>query len=199
MSKTGDHFLTARSSGLFWLAVTILIWGAYMPVGKVVSQAIDPYWITAIRYLFSGLFLTIVVSAVEGPAALVPPRKDVFGLILLGALGSAGFGLFSYLGVRLTRPVPSKSRSGCKLSSVRKLLTTAKRSACSTWLVATGGNSRPPICACSTPSATCWGSPSNGRGSLPPVRNWARWKSATALPARFTTHWRKGFRQSHSN
>ncbi|MCC0006069.1 MAG: DMT family transporter [Methylobacteriaceae bacterium] len=104
MSKTGDHFLTARSSGLFWLAVTILIWGAYMPVGKVVSQAIDPYWITAIRYLFSGLFLTIVVSAVEGPAALVPPRKDVFGLILLGALGSAGFGLFSYLGVRLTRP-----------------------------------------------------------------------------------------------
>ena len=97
--------MTSNSpKGLFWLAVTVLIWGAYMPVGKVVSQAIDPYWITAIRYLFSGLFLTIVVSAVEGPAALVPPRKDVFGLILLGALGSAGFGLFSYLGVRLTRP-----------------------------------------------------------------------------------------------
>ncbi len=90
--------------GLFWLGVTILIWGAYMPVGKVVSQAIDPYWITGIRYLFSGVFLAIVVAAVEGPAALVPPRKDLAALILLGALGSAGFGLFSYLGVRLTRP-----------------------------------------------------------------------------------------------
>ncbi|MCB1541610.1 MAG: DMT family transporter [Rhodoblastus sp.] len=97
--------MTSNSpKGLFWLAVTILIWGAYMPVGKVVSQAIDPYWITAIRYLFSGLFLAIVVSAIEGPAALLPPRKDLFWLILLGALGSAGFGLFSYLGVRLTRP-----------------------------------------------------------------------------------------------
>jgi len=90
--------------GLFWLGVTILIWGAYMPVGKVVSQAIDPYWITGIRYLFSGVFLAFIVAAIEGPAALVPPRKDLAALILLGALGSAGFGLFSYLGVRLTRP-----------------------------------------------------------------------------------------------
>ena len=90
--------------GLFWLGVTILIWGAYMPVGKVVSQAIDPYWITGIRYLFSGVFLAFIVAAIEGPASLVPPRKDLAALILLGALGSAGFGLFSYLGVRLTRP-----------------------------------------------------------------------------------------------
>ncbi|HMN72591.1 MAG TPA: DMT family transporter [Rhodoblastus sp.] len=97
--------MTSNSpKGLFWLAVTILIWGAYMPVGKVVSQAIDPYWITGIRYLFSGLFLAIVVVAIEGPDALVPPRRDFFTLLLLGALGSAGFGLFSYLGVRLTRP-----------------------------------------------------------------------------------------------
>ena len=32
------------------------------------------------------------------------PRRDFGTLLLLGALGSAGFGLFSYLGVRLTRP-----------------------------------------------------------------------------------------------
>jgi len=66
--------------GLFWLGVTILIWGAYMPVGKVVSQAIDPYWITGIRYLFSGAFLAIIVAAIEGPHSLVPPRKDLFAL-----------------------------------------------------------------------------------------------------------------------
>lgn len=97
--------MTSNSpKGLFWLGVTILIWGAYMPVGKVVSQAIDPYWITGIRYLFSGLFLAVIVAAIEGPDTLIPPRKDLVALLLLGALGSAGFGLFSYLGVRLTRP-----------------------------------------------------------------------------------------------
>lgn len=95
---------TDKTRGLFFLVVTILIWGAYMPVGKVVSASVDVYWITAIRYTFSAAFLAIIVAAIEGPHALVPERRDVLTLLLLGALGSAGFGLFSYLGVRLTRP-----------------------------------------------------------------------------------------------
>ena len=90
--------------GLFWLAITILIWGAYMPVGKVVAASVDVYWITGIRYCFSGCFLAFILAWVEGPWALIPPRRDLTTLILLGALGSVGFGLFSYLGVRLTRP-----------------------------------------------------------------------------------------------
>lgn len=94
----------SKSKGLFWLAITILIWGAYMPVGKIVSTAIDPFWITGIRYTFSGAFLAGILIYAEGAAALTPPRKDLLTLIVLGALGSAGFGLFSYLGVRLTRP-----------------------------------------------------------------------------------------------
>lgn len=92
------------SKGLFWLAVTVLIWGAYMPVGKVVSATIDIYWLTAIRYTFAAGFLALIVLWMEGPHALAPPRRDFATLLLLGALGSAGFGLFSYLGVRLTRP-----------------------------------------------------------------------------------------------
>ena len=95
---------TSATKGMFWLAVTILIWGAYMPVGKVVTAHIDIYWITAIRYAFSGLFLAMIVLWMEGAPALVPPRRDVMTLLLLGGLGSAGFGLFSYLGVKLTRP-----------------------------------------------------------------------------------------------
>ncbi len=92
------------SRGLFWLALTILIWGAYMPVGKVVGASIDVFWVTAIRYAFASAFLAALVLAMEGPHALVPPRRDFWTLLLLGALGAAGFGLFSYLGVRLTRP-----------------------------------------------------------------------------------------------
>ncbi|MDE2363890.1 MAG: DMT family transporter [Hyphomicrobiales bacterium] len=90
--------------GYFWLALTILIWGAYMPVGRIVADAIDPFWITGIRYAFSGCLLALIVAFLEGPQALRPGRGDFWTLLLLGALGSAGFGLFSYLGVRLTRP-----------------------------------------------------------------------------------------------
>jgi len=90
--------------GLFWLVVTILIWGAYMPVGKVVSANVDVFWITGIRYAFAAVFLALILVYVEGPQALAPRREDLWMLLLLGALGSAGFGLFSYLGVRLTRP-----------------------------------------------------------------------------------------------
>lgn len=90
--------------GLFWLVVTILIWGAYMPVGKVVSANVDVFWITGIRYAFAAVFLALILIYMEGPQALAPRREDLWMLLLLGALGSAGFGLFSYLGVRLTRP-----------------------------------------------------------------------------------------------
>jgi drug/metabolite transporter (DMT)-like permease len=93
----------AKAQGLLWLVVTIFIWGAYMPVGKTVTAVVDIYWITAIRYTFAGLFLALIVLWMEGPDALVPRKNDLATLLLLGALGSAGFGLFSYLGVRLTR------------------------------------------------------------------------------------------------
>ena len=98
---------TQRSSltqGYLLLALTILIWGAYMPVGKVVSAQIDVFWLTFIRYAAAGLLLGAVLVWWEGPSALAFPRRDFGTLLLLGALGSAGFGLFSYLGVRLTRP-----------------------------------------------------------------------------------------------
>lgn len=90
--------------GYLLLAATILIWGAYMPVGKVVSAQIDVFWLTFVRYAAAGLLLGALLLWWEGPSALAFPRRDFGTLLLLGALGSAGFGLFSYLGVRLTRP-----------------------------------------------------------------------------------------------
>ena len=102
------HVGTARrptlAQGYLLLAVTILIWGAYMPVGKVLSGRVDVFWLTFVRYGLAGLMLGLLVAWWEGPRALAFPRRDFWTLFLLGALGSAGFGLFSYLGVRLTRP-----------------------------------------------------------------------------------------------
>jgi drug/metabolite transporter (DMT)-like permease len=90
--------------GYLLLAVTVLIWGGYMPVGKVLSAQIDVYWLTFIRYLLAGALLGLFIAWREGWQAVTFPRKDFWSLLMLGALGSAGFGLFSYLGVRLTRP-----------------------------------------------------------------------------------------------
>ena len=95
---------TSLLRGYLLLGVTILIWGAYMPIGKVVVGQIDVFWLTFLRYALAGLLLAILLILWEGPAALTFPRRDFGTLLLLGALGSAGFGLFSYLGVRLTRP-----------------------------------------------------------------------------------------------
>ena len=92
------------TQGYLLLAITILIWGAYMPVGKVISAQVDVYWLTFLRYALAGLLLGALLVMWEGPSALAFPRRDFGTLLLLGALGSAGFGLFSYLGVRLTRP-----------------------------------------------------------------------------------------------
>ena len=90
--------------GYLLLGLTILIWGAYMPVGKTIVATVDVFWLTFFRYAFAGLVLAIVIVWRDGPASMTIPRRDLGTLILLGALGSAGFGLFSYLGVRLTRP-----------------------------------------------------------------------------------------------
>lgn len=96
--------MTSTTRGFALLALTILIWGAYMPVGRTVADTVDPFWITALRYAFAGVALSALTARMEGPAALRPPRRDLMTLVFLGALGSLGFGLFSYLGVRLTRP-----------------------------------------------------------------------------------------------
>jgi drug/metabolite transporter (DMT)-like permease len=90
--------------GYLLLALTVLIWGGYMPVGKTVAARIDVFWLTFLRYVIAGALLALFVAWREGWTAMTFPRKDFWRLFLLGALGSAGFGLFSYLGVRLTRP-----------------------------------------------------------------------------------------------
>ena len=92
------------AQGYLLLALTILIWGGYMPVGKVVAAQVDVFWLTFVRYALAGVLLAAFIVWREGPGALAIPRRDLRTLFLLGALGSAGFGLFSYLGVRLTRP-----------------------------------------------------------------------------------------------
>ncbi|MDE2579860.1 MAG: DMT family transporter [Hyphomicrobiales bacterium] len=90
--------------GLFWLAFTVLVWGAYMPVGRAVGQHIDVYWVTFARYLFAGVLIVGYLAVREGASVFSMTRGDFWRVLALGALGSAGFGLFSYLAVRYTRP-----------------------------------------------------------------------------------------------
>ena len=90
--------------GYLLLGLTMLIWGFYMPIGKVIVAQLDVFWLTFLRYFVAGIVLALVVLWREGASVFRLWRPDLVKLFLLGSLGSAGFGLFSYLGVTYTRP-----------------------------------------------------------------------------------------------
>jgi drug/metabolite transporter (DMT)-like permease len=77
---------------------TALIWGAMFVIAKSALGRVDPFHLTAIRYLVASLVLLAALAVVEGPNAL---RLEGRGLHLaaLGALGFAGFNLLAFTGL----------------------------------------------------------------------------------------------------
>ncbi len=85
------------------MCAVVLIWGAFLPVSKIALAVIDPYWLTLLRYGAAAACFLAVLARVEGRAALSfegrAPKAWAFG-----SAGFAGFSLFVYEGLRLTRP-----------------------------------------------------------------------------------------------
>jgi drug/metabolite transporter (DMT)-like permease len=77
---------------------TALIWGAMFVIAKSALGRVDPFHLTAIRYLVASLILLGALWVVEGARAL---RFDGQGLHLagLGVLGFAGFNLLAFTGL----------------------------------------------------------------------------------------------------
>jgi drug/metabolite transporter (DMT)-like permease len=80
-----------------------LAWGAMFPIAASALRHVDPYHITAIRYLVAGAFFLALLAALEGARALLPGNRAL-ELFALGSLGFAGFNLLSYAGLAHTRP-----------------------------------------------------------------------------------------------
>jgi drug/metabolite transporter (DMT)-like permease len=82
---------------LFTMAV---IWGINFVVVKYATQVFNPVAFTGLRVGTAALFLLLVAS-VRGRFAL--PRRDVIGLLLVGAIGNGLYQLFFVHGVARTR------------------------------------------------------------------------------------------------
>ena len=90
------------------LAVVLLLaatlsWGGMFPVAEPALAVIDPYYMTLIRYGAAALlFLALLVLREGRQAVSLGGQGGV--LMLLGALGFAGFNLLAFNGLAHTRP-----------------------------------------------------------------------------------------------
>lgn len=89
--------------GTLLMCAVVLIWGAFLPVSKVVLSVIDPYWLTLLRYATASACFVLVLAWREGRAALSYDGKAGLAWVC-GSAGFAGFSLCVYEGLRLTRP-----------------------------------------------------------------------------------------------
>jgi drug/metabolite transporter (DMT)-like permease len=89
--------------GTIYMLLVIAIWGGFLPVGKSALQAVDPYWLTAMRFSAAALVFLGLLWVREGAAAL-RTEGQLWKIALFGSLGFAGFGVCLFEGLKLTRP-----------------------------------------------------------------------------------------------
>ena len=80
-----------------------LAWGAMFPIAATALKHVDPFHLTAIRYLVAAAIFLALLAAFEGGRALLPEGRGL-ELFVLGSLGFAGFNLLTYAALEHTRP-----------------------------------------------------------------------------------------------
>jgi drug/metabolite transporter (DMT)-like permease len=93
----------ALTEGSLLMCAVVLIWGAFLPVSKIALAVIDPYWLTLLRYGIAAACFLATLAWFEGRRALGFEGRTA-KVWVLGSAGFAGFSLFVYEGLRLTRP-----------------------------------------------------------------------------------------------
>jgi drug/metabolite transporter (DMT)-like permease len=81
----------------------VVLWGAQFPVAKSALATIDPFSLSAIRYLVAASLLAAWMGAREGRGAFLP--RDRAGLVaLLGVVGMTASPMLVFGGLAFTRP-----------------------------------------------------------------------------------------------
>ena len=91
------------AQGTLLMIAVVLIWGAFLPVSQVALRAIDPYWLSGLRFGAGALVFLGILAWREGRAAL-NPGSHWRRALLIGSVGIGGFGLLVFEGLKLTRP-----------------------------------------------------------------------------------------------
>ena len=56
----------ALTEGSLLMCAVVLIWGAFLPVSKVVLPVVDPYWLTLLRYGVAAVCFLVALACLEG-------------------------------------------------------------------------------------------------------------------------------------
>lgn len=95
------HPQFALGAGLTMAAV--IVWGAQFPIAKSAFAFVDPYHVSAIRYVLGTLLLVPIVAVLQGPQSL-----RYYGRLgpasLLGLVGMTGSPLLVFAGLSITGP-----------------------------------------------------------------------------------------------
>lgn len=93
----------AHRQGTLYMLLVISIWGGFLPVAKSALQAVDPYWLTLMRFATAALVFLGLLWLREGRAGITTggQTRKIF---IFGVCGFAGFGVCLFEGLRLTRP-----------------------------------------------------------------------------------------------
>ncbi|MFL6089805.1 MAG: DMT family transporter [Aeromicrobium sp.] len=83
--------------------IAVVSWGAMFPIAAHALPHVDPFNITAIRYVVASAIFLATLVAVEGTRALTLDGQGV-RLFLLGSLGFAGFNLLAYVALLFSPP-----------------------------------------------------------------------------------------------
>jgi drug/metabolite transporter (DMT)-like permease len=78
-------------------------WGAMFPIADSAIRRVDPFHLTAIRYLLAAAGFMALLRLVEGARALRSEGRAL-ELFLFGTAGIAGFNLLAFAGLELTTP-----------------------------------------------------------------------------------------------
>jgi drug/metabolite transporter (DMT)-like permease len=78
-------------------------WGAMFPIADSAIQRVDPFHLTAIRYLIAAVGFLALLWAFEGVRALRTEGRAL-ELFLFGSAGIAGFNLLAFAGLEHTTP-----------------------------------------------------------------------------------------------
>ena len=94
---------TNQLKGLLVMCVTVLIWGGMFPVAKGALQALDGFWMSAIRYGVATPLFAVILFWREGAAALAY-RGKFLKASFFGIIGFSGFSILVFVGLGWSRP-----------------------------------------------------------------------------------------------
>ncbi|HEV7898202.1 MAG TPA: DMT family transporter [Planosporangium sp.] len=83
--------------------LAVVLWGVMFSVIADAVRLVDPFNLTAIRYVLATLLLLVLLAWREGRAGLRFGGRTV-EVAVLGSVGFAGFNLFSSVGLTYTQP-----------------------------------------------------------------------------------------------